>query len=158
MRLFKNRIFRVSIVLIFLLLNLGLVAQVNAQQERPNVLLILADDLGYSDLGSYGGEIKTPNLDKLAYSGVRFTQIYNSARCSPSRASLLTGLYPHQAGIGFFAGDRPDNPRGYRGKLQDNAVTIAEMLRKAGYRTSMTGIYPWLCFKLMGAGNDGSAA
>jgi arylsulfatase len=99
----------------------------------------MADDLGYSDLGSYGGEIKTPNIDQLAERGVRFTQMYNSARCSPSRASLMTGLYPHQAGIGFFAGDRPDNPRGYRGKLQPKTVTIAEVLKKAGYNTYMTG-------------------
>lgn len=111
----------------------------NAQNEKPNVLLIMADDLGYSDLGSYGGEIKTPHLDQLAQKGIRFTQMYNSARCSPSRASLLTGLYPHQSGIGFFAGDRPHNPQGYRGKIQDNAVTVAEVLKETGYRTFMTG-------------------
>lgn len=115
------------------------IQQVRAQDKEPNILLILADDLGYSDLGSYGGEIDTPNLDKLAANGIRFTQMYTSARCSPSRAALLTGLYPHQAGIGFFAGNRPNNPHGYRGKLQDNAVTIAEVLREAGYRTFMTG-------------------
>ena len=118
---------------------LGFTQQVKAQKEKPNVLLIMADDLGYSDLGSYGGEIKTPNLDELAYNGVRFTQMYNSARCSPSRASLMTGLYPHQAGIGFFAGDRPNNPPGYRGKLQPRAVTVAEVLKQSGYRTFMTG-------------------
>lgn len=108
-------------------------------KDRPNILLIMADDLGYSDLGSYGGEIRTPNLDQLAHNGIRFTQMYNSARCSPSRASLLTGLYPHQAGIGFFAGHRPQNPQGYRGQLQDNAVTVAEVLKASGYRTFMTG-------------------
>ncbi len=118
---------------------MGFAQQAKAQKERPNVLLIMADDLGYSDLGSYGGEIQTPNIDQLAERGVRFTQMYNSARCSPSRASLMTGLYPHQAGIGFFAGDRPDNPRGYRGKLQPKTVTIAEVLKEAGYNTYMTG-------------------
>ena len=125
--------------LLFLLLTVGISQEVKAQDERPNVLLILADDLGYSDLGSYGGEINTPNLDQLAQKGIRFTQMYNSARCSPSRASLLTGLYPHQSGIGFFAGDRPQNPQGYRGKIQDNAVTVAEVLQQSGYRTFMTG-------------------
>lgn len=133
----------IQLVLSFIflmLMTVGMGQEVKAQEEKPNVLLILADDLGYSDLGSYGGEIKTPNLDQLADDGVRFTQIYNSARCSPSRASLLTGLYPHQAGIGFFAGGgKEDNPQGYRGKLQDNAVTIAEVLKNAGYNTFMTG-------------------
>src|SRR5712691_10161968 len=74
------------------------------RSNRPNVLIILADDLGFSDLGCYGGEIRTPNLDRLAADGLRFTQAYNSSRCCPSRASLLTGLYPHQAGIGRFVG------------------------------------------------------
>lgn len=134
----------ILVVLSYFLLSIiiaGITEEINAQpqQDRPNVLLILADDLGYSDLGSYGGEIKTPNLDQLANDGVRFTQIYNSARCSPSRASLLTGLYPHQAGIGFFAGDKPENPPGYRGQLQDNVVTVAEVLKEAGYSTFMTG-------------------
>jgi arylsulfatase len=101
--------------------------------------LILADDLGYSDLGCYGGEIQTPSLDALAEDGLRFTQMYNSARCCPTRASLLTGLYPHQTGIGSFVGNNPDRPHGYRGSLQSNVVTIAEVLKEAGYRTFMTG-------------------
>lgn len=131
---------KVIISTVLLLMIVGMSQQALAQEEKPNVLLIMADDLGYSDLGSYGGEIQTPNLDQLADNGVRFTQIYNSARCSPSRASLLTGLYPHQAGIGFFAGDgKDDNPQGYRGRLQDNSVTIAEVLKEAGYSTFMTG-------------------
>ena len=107
--------------------------------SRPNILLILADDLGYSDLGCYGGEIETPNLDELAGNGLRFTQMYNSARCCPTRASLLTGLYPHQTGIGNFVRNRPDAPHGYRGFLQPNTVTVAEVLKEAGYRTFMTG-------------------
>ena len=74
-------------------------------QERPNVILIMADDMGYSDIGCYGGEIKTPNLDRLASKGMRFTQFYNTARCCPTRASLLTGLYAHQAGIGHMTGN-----------------------------------------------------
>jgi arylsulfatase A-like enzyme len=74
--------------------------------DRPNIIVILSDDMGYSDLGCYGGEIATPNLDALARGGVRFTQFYNTARCCPTRASLLTGLYPHQAGIGHMMDDK----------------------------------------------------
>jgi arylsulfatase len=102
---------------------------------RPNIVLILADDLGYSDLGCYGGEIRTPNIDALAAGGVRFTQLYNSARCCPSRASLMTGLYPSQAGIGDFTTARPSPTRGpgYLGRLNDQCVTLAEVLKPAGY-------------------------
>jgi arylsulfatase A-like enzyme len=105
--------------------------------RRPNVVLILADDLGYSDLGSYGGEISTPNLDRLARNGLRFTQFYNAARCYPTRAALLTGLYPHRAGMG--SGTTDQGLPGYRGHLAENTVTLAEVLRDAGYRTGMVG-------------------
>jgi arylsulfatase A-like enzyme len=105
--------------------------------RRPNVVLILADDLGFSDIGCYGGEISTPNLDLLATAGVRMAQFYNTARCSPSRASLLTGLHPHQTGIGVLTSD--DRPRGYPGSLNDHCLTIAEVLRAAGYSTGMVG-------------------
>src|SRR5262245_63812043 len=88
---------------------------------RPNILLILADDLGYSDLGCYGGEIATPNLDALAKNGLRFRQFYNCTRCCPTRASLLTGLYPHQAGVGDMNNDT--GQPGYRGFPQPNQVT-----------------------------------
>src|SRR5437868_8162298 len=88
-----------------------------AADRRPNILLILADDLGYSDIGCYGGEINTPNLDALAAGGLRFTQFYNGARCCPTRASLLTGLYPHQAGVGDMTGDAGPEFPGYRGRL-----------------------------------------
>jgi arylsulfatase len=108
-----------------------------AEPPRPNVLLILADDLGYSDLGCYGGEIATPNLDALAKNGLRFRQFYNGTRCCPSRASLLTGLYPHQAGVGDM-NNQTQQP-GYRGFPQPNTVTIAEVLKTAGYYTSMVG-------------------
>src|SRR6266850_496524 len=73
--------------------------------DKPNIIVILSDDMGYSDLGCYGGEIQTPNLDALAKGGVRFTQFYNMARCCPTRASLLTGLYPHEAGVGAMNQD-----------------------------------------------------
>ncbi|MHA1803947.1 MAG: arylsulfatase [Promethearchaeota archaeon] len=105
--------------------------------KKPNVLLILADDMGYSDLGCYGGEIETPSLDGLAANGIRFTQFYNTARCSPSRASLLTGLHPHQTGIGILVDD--DRPEGYAGDLNDRCITIAELLKENGYETYMSG-------------------
>ena len=113
-----------------------------AAPAQPNVLLILADDLGWSDLGCYGSEINTPVLDALAGGGVRFTQFYNSARCCPSRASLLTGLYPHQAHVGNMTQDQGVDSPGYRGTLQADSVTLAEVLRDAGYHTSMVG--KWL--------------
>jgi arylsulfatase len=105
--------------------------------ERPNVIIILNDDMGYSDLGCYGGEIETPNLDRLAANGIRFTQFYNTARCCPSRASLLTGLHPHQTGIGILVEDQ--SPEGYSGNMSRNSVTIPEVLSPSGYRTYMTG-------------------
>jgi len=104
---------------------------------RPNILIILADDLGYSDIGCFGGEIDTPNLDRLAAGGVRFTQFYNAARCCPSRAALLTGLYPHQAGIGMMV--YRDFGPGYRGRLVPECVTLGEVLHAAGYQTMMVG-------------------
>lgn len=115
------------------LVNAGLFRNAN----RPNILLILNDDMGYSDLGCYGGEVQTPNLDSLAANGLRYTQFYNTARCCPSRASLLTGLYPQQAGVGHMMDD--DQLDGYRGNLSFNAVTIAEALKNGGYATYMTG-------------------
>jgi len=107
------------------------------RDKRPNIVVILADDLGYSDIGCYGGEISTPNLDRLAAGGLRFKRFYNTSRCCPSRAALLTGLYNHNAGIGEMTTDR--NIEGYRGALTKNAVTIAEVLKTAGYRTAMSG-------------------
>lgn len=105
--------------------------------DKPNIIVIMADDMGYSDLGCFGSEINTPNLDALAMGGVRFTQFYNTGRCCPTRASLLTGLYPHQAGIGHMMEDR--KLQGYRGELSHNAVTMPEVLHTAGYRTYMAG-------------------
>jgi arylsulfatase len=105
--------------------------------KRPNILIVLADDMGFSDLGCYGSEIATPNLDRLAAGGVRFSQFYNAARCCPSRACLLTGLYPHQAGVGHMVADR--HAPAYRGFLNDRCVTLAEALRPSGYHTMMVG-------------------
>ena len=106
-------------------------------KPRPNIMVILADDLGFSDIGCFGSEIQTPNIDALAKNGLRFTQFYNTSRCCPSRAALMTGLYPHQAGMGHMMVDRGLD--GYRSDLNRNCVTIPEVLRGAGYRTYMVG-------------------
>ena len=120
-------------------------------QEKPNVIIFLVDDMGYSDIGCYGGEIMTPNLDRLASTGVRFTQFYNTSRSCPARASLMTGLYQHQAGIGQMSEDpgtfKKETQRdindwgseGYQGYLNRNCVTIAEVLKENGYHTYMAG-------------------
>lgn len=113
------------------------VCSFDARSDPPDIVIILVDDMGYSDIGCFGGEVRTPTLDALAKDGVRFTQFYNTGRCCPTRASLLTGLYPHQAGIGHMVGDK--GKPGYLGRLNDQSVTIAEVLRDAGYHTTMAG-------------------
>ncbi|MDD7985201.1 arylsulfatase [Lentisphaera marina] len=105
--------------------------------SRPNIIVILADDMGYSDLGCYGGEIQTPNIDALAREGVRFTGFKNTARCTPSRASLLTGRYSHSVGVGAMQQDQ--HLPGYRGQLSADAPTIAEILKPHGYATGVVG-------------------
>jgi len=102
--------------------------QTPAQERRPNFVVIVLDDLGFSDLGCYGGEIRTPNIDGIAAEGLRFTRFYNASRCCPTRASLLTGLYPHQVGLARNGRD-----------LSRDGATIAETLRAAGYQTAMSG-------------------
>ncbi len=140
---FKNKrkaILIVSVFTFILICSLGFINIKNNKsvaEKRPNIVVILADDLGYSDLGCYGGEIKTPNLDYLSQNGIRFTNFYNTSRCCPSRTSLLTGLYNHEAGIGAMTTDQ--HTPGYRGHITDNAVTIAEVLKMAGYHTAMSG-------------------
>jgi arylsulfatase len=121
---------------------------------RPNLVIIMADDMGFSDIGCYGGEIRTPNLDALARSGLRLTQFYNTGRCCPTRASLLTGLYPHQAGVGHMMEDH--GLPGYRGDLNRSSVTIAEVLRPAGYSTLMAG--KWHVCRPDRAGENGPIA
>ena len=106
--------------------------------KRPNVVVILTDDMGYSDIGCFGSEIRTPTIDKLAANGMAFTHFYNTARCSPTRASLLTGLYPHQAGMGHLSSEN-FKEEGYTDDLSKNAVTMAEVFQQAGYATYMTG-------------------
>jgi arylsulfatase A-like enzyme len=132
---------RTARILLFFLLTVGNL--VHAESTKPNIICILADDMGYSDLGCYGSEIPTPNLDALAANGLRFTQFYNSARCSPTGAALLTGLHPHQAGMGRLAeeaiGMATRQPDAYLGYLNDRCVTLAEALRPAGYRSYLAG-------------------
>jgi len=126
----------------FLLAALALLgAPAAGAEDRPNIVLCMADDMGYSDIGCFGGEIATPNLDRLAAGGLRFTRFYNAARCCPTRAALLTGLYPHQAGMGGMVRSSPSEgkPGPYQGYLNDRCVTIAEVLRRAGYATYMAG-------------------
>jgi arylsulfatase A-like enzyme len=120
-------------------LNTPDVAAQKTEKKQPNIIVIMSDDIGYSDIGCYGSEIKTPNLDRLASEGMRFTQFYNTGRSSPSRASLLTGMYPHQAEMGHLA-TRPlhDEP-GYLDDLSKSTATIAEVLKGAGYTNYMTG-------------------
>jgi arylsulfatase A-like enzyme len=133
---FEDRVMymkKVTLVLIVCFLTVS-----GQAQERPNIVLILADDMGYSDIGSYGGEVNTPHLDKLASGGIRYRQFYNAARCCPTRAALMTGLYPHQAGMGWMAAADLGTPP-YQGTLNNQCVTIAEVLKDAGYATYMTG-------------------
>lgn len=116
----------------------GAAAAGAAGAERPNIIVMLADDMGFSDLGCYGSEIATPNIDGLAAGGVRFTHFRNTARCCPSRTSLLTGLYAHQAGVGQMVNPRPSLP-GYQGDLNQSCVTIAQVLKGSGYQTMLSG-------------------
>jgi|TARA_B110000879_G_scaffold179818_1_gene236010 arylsulfatase len=132
-RFFKNTAF---VSMTIALLNGGISTEVKGS-TRPNIIVILSDDMGYSDIGCYGGEINTPNLDKLAANGLRYSQFYNTARCCPTRASLLTGLYPHQTGIGHMIQDK--KLPGYQGDLNKKCMTMAEVLKPAGYSTYMSG-------------------
>jgi arylsulfatase A-like enzyme len=125
-----------SIAALVVLLGLGSTLAA-APPRQPNIVLIMSDDMGFSDLGCYGSEIQTPNLDSLATGGLRFTQFYNTARCCPTRAALLTGLYPHQAGVGHMTNDNGFD--GYRGELNKQCVTLAEVLGSAGYANYMAG-------------------
>ncbi|MFM9079703.1 MAG: sulfatase-like hydrolase/transferase, partial [Opitutaceae bacterium] len=133
----KNSLFLAALTLV-------VVCHVGAADSRPNVIVILSDDVGYSDLGCFGGEVATPNLDALAAGGLRFTQFYNTARCCPTRASLLTGLYPHQAGVGYMTDRAAYSANAminewYAGDLRADTATIAEVMRGAGYGTYAVG-------------------
>lgn len=133
-----NKLFKTTLTL---LLGAAVLSSVPAlaqkDKDRPNIILIMADDLGYSDIGSYGGEISTPNLDRLAAEGVRFKEFYNNSICAPTRASLITGQYPHRAGIGYFDVDL--GLPAYQGFLNKQSLTFGEVLRNAGYSTLLSG-------------------
>jgi arylsulfatase A-like enzyme len=133
----KNILWRTIFVAGFLLLFVQADCATAALPAKPNTIVILVDDMGFSDISCFGSEIPTTNLDQLASTGLKFTQFYNTGRCCPTRASLLTGLYSHEAGVGLMMDD--EHEPGYRGRLNDNCVTIAEVLRSAGYFTAMTG-------------------
>ena len=142
------RIFVFAYFCVFSITNCAITAA-----DRPNIIVIMSDDMGYSDIGCFGGEIETPNLDSLAAGGLRFTQFYNTARCCPTRASLLTGLYAHQAGIGHMVDSRAESVgEAYAGELSQRAVTIAEVVKSAGYKTYMTG--KWHVTKKTSPAND----
>ncbi len=129
-----NRLIKIIVSIICILHTLQ-----GKAQKPPNIIIILVDDMGFSDIGCYGGEIPTPNIDRLAEDGIRVTNFYNGARSCPSRASLLTGLYPHQAGMGFMAGDRYKDIPAYQGYLNNTSVTLGEAMQNNGYFTIMTG-------------------
>lgn len=127
----------IKLILSFLALSFLCSPAVQTPEKKPNIILILADDMGYSDIGCFGSEIQTPNLDDLAKNGLRMTQFYNASRCCPTRASLLTGLFQHQAGVGDMVNTRPQPA--YQGYLNQQCVTLAEALKQSGYKTYMAG-------------------
>ena len=124
-------------ILVIVLFTLMVSCSEDTNKKDPNILLIVADDLGFSDLGCYGSEIETPNLDAMAENGVMLTRFYSTGRSCPSRASILTGLYAHRAGLGYMVQDL--GQQGYRGRIADDAVTIAQVLQMSDYRTFISG-------------------
>jgi len=127
-----------SIFFLFMCLIGGQIFAQNAKQnKRPNIILILADDMGFSDIGNFGSSIQTPVLDQMAAKGLKMTNFYNASRCCPTRASLMTGLFQHQAGVGDMVNTRPQPA--YQGYLNKNCITIAEALKSGGYATFMAG-------------------
>lgn len=130
-------------IVLFLFAFFSCLLETSRAADRPNIVIIMVDDMGFSDLGCYGGEIATPNVDRLAKGGLRFKQFYNTGRCCPTRASLMTGLHPHQAGIGHMT-ESPERPsplidEPYQGYLNEHCVTLAQMLKQGGYHTLMSG-------------------
>ncbi|SIS66238.1 arylsulfatase [Roseivivax lentus] len=129
-------------ILVAVISALALCGPTLAQGKKPNFVVIVADDLGFSDLGSFGGEIRTPNLDRLAKNGMRFTEFYVGSTCSPTRSMLLTGIDNHRVGLGNMYERTAPNQlglEGYEGVLSTRVPTIAERLKAAGYRTYMAG-------------------
>src|SRR6478735_3814106 len=127
----------VSIFIALILISRFSVAQKKQETKKPNIILIMVDDMGFSDIGSYGSEIQTPNLDRLATEGTRLREFYNNSICAPTRASLLTGQYQHKAGVGYF--DVNLGLPAYQGFLNKESLTLAEVLKQNGYSTLMSG-------------------
>ncbi len=130
---------RIAATTVHLVLTLGL-----AHAQQPNILLIVVDDVGYSDLGAYGGEIRTPNLDQLARTGLQFTNFHAAATCGPTRAMLMSGLHPHEVGLGSFGTRLAGAPElhglpGYLGRMDDDVTLVSELIDAAGYDTYMVG-------------------
>jgi arylsulfatase A-like enzyme len=132
-----KRIIFCCLTLLFLSCN-STKQEIQTKEEKPNIILIMADDMGFSDLGFMGSGIQTPNIDKLANNGMVFNQFYNAGRCCPSRASLLTGLYAHNADLGWMTASDFGRP-GYRGAISKNSVSIAQVLKTVGYSNYITG-------------------
>jgi arylsulfatase A-like enzyme len=128
---------RTTLILLLLGITVNAFSQGTPAKGKPNIILILADDLGYSDIGAYGSEIKTPNLDRLAKEGLRLKEFYNNSICAPTRASLLTGQYQHKAGVGYFSNNL--GIPAYQGYLNQESLTLAEVLKENGYGTYMSG-------------------
>ena len=126
----------------FLVFGVSIFAQAQTAGQRPNILLVVADDMGWTDLGTFGSEIDTPNLDALAKEGAKFTNFHVSISCSPTRSMLLSGTDNHVAGLGTMGEMIAPNQRGkpgYEGYLNDRVVSLAEVLRDSGYHTYMAG-------------------
>jgi arylsulfatase A-like enzyme len=128
---------RMHICLVFIAL-FGAISCKTETKKKPNIILIMADDMGYSDLGFMGSGIETPNIDRLASGGLIFNRFYNTGRCCPTRASLLTGQYAHNTGLGWMTVSNLGHP-GYTGDMNQQSITIAQALKPAGYSTYMTG-------------------
>lgn len=133
----KNLLVKNLLVVGIYLLTVSSISSLAQKSSKPNIILVMVDDMGYSDIGSYGSEINTPNLDKLAQEGIRFREFYNNSICAPTRSSLVTGQYQHKAGVGYF--DVNLGSPAYQGYLNKESLTIAEVLKANGYSTLMSG-------------------